>query len=146
MGLIRGGGLAERWDKVDTNGECWVWTGATDSWGYGEIRVGGKNHKTHRLSYEENVGSIPDGLIVRHLVCDNPPCVRPSHLSLGTHKDNSEDRDRKGRNYWSNKTHCPQGHEYTGENTYVHPSGSRRCRECGRKEARDRMRRKRAAN
>jgi hypothetical protein len=75
---------------------CWEWRGSKDSYGYGHIRVNGKLEKAHRYSYKIFIGPIPDGLLVCHR-CDNPPCVKPEHLFLGTHLDNSRDRDLKGR-------------------------------------------------
>lgn len=83
------------WDKVKKGKGCWEWT-AANSRGYGKFRLGGKTLAAHRVSYEWANGPIPDGLVVMH-TCDNPPCVRPAHLRLGTHGDNAVDRDRKGR-------------------------------------------------
>lgn len=78
---------------------CWEWNGpgGRDVYGYGRFRIGGgKRKKAHRAFYERFVGVIPDGMIVRHL-CDNPPCVNPAHLAVGTHHDNAQDRVRHGR-------------------------------------------------
>jgi hypothetical protein len=88
--------LAERfWAKVDTSGECWLWTAATDSHGYGQIYVGPgaspKKQPAHRVSWFMEHGPIPDGLFVDHL-CFTPLCVRPSHLRLATNKQNHENR------------------------------------------------------
>ncbi len=72
---------------------CWIWTASKDTHGYGKT---GRNIKTHRLSWEVNVGPIPPGLCVLHK-CDNPPCCNPQHLFLGTKKDNSQDMSSKNR-------------------------------------------------
>lgn len=86
------------WDRVDRRGaeECWEWRGAKQKYGHGLLSVAGRNLKAHRISYEYHVGPIPDGLCVRHR-CDNPPCVNPAHLELGTRADNNRDRDERGR-------------------------------------------------
>ena len=84
------------WDKVDTRGECWVWTGSRTSKGYGKFGVsGGKWELAHRVAWRI-YHSDPGLLYVLHR-CDNPPCVRKEHLFLGDAKANAEDRERKGR-------------------------------------------------
>lgn len=95
--------LTERfWGKVNKergfgpNGDCWEWTGHRMKFGYGVIRSDGKVHKAHRISYSINIAPIPDDLMVCHH-CDNPACVRPDHLFVGTHQDNMDDRMAKGR-------------------------------------------------
>lgn len=83
-------------DRTDT---CWVWTGNTSRNGYGSIQEGGRNSKTvsaHRYSYEIHKGRIPNGMVVMH-ACDNPSCVNPEHLSVGTPQENTQDMIRKGR-------------------------------------------------
>ena len=84
------------WEKVDKSGECWVWTASRDAKGYGCFGVAGKIKRTHRLSFLMHNGEIPSHLIVCHS-CDNPSCVNPDHLWLGTHQDNAIDRERKNR-------------------------------------------------
>jgi hypothetical protein len=75
---------------------CREWQGARQPTGYGEITVNGKSATTHRLAWELAHGPIPTGMCVCHH-CDNPPCCEPSHLFLGTHKDNMQDAAKKGR-------------------------------------------------
>lgn len=88
--------------EVDEASGCWVWKRAAGGFGYGAIYVRGRLERAHRLSYELHVGPIPDGLHVCHR-CDNPPCVNPAHLFVGTQFDNLDDMTRKGRR-WSKLT------------------------------------------
>lgn len=85
------------WAKVDKSGECWNWT-AFKSKGYGYIQCGqGNSVRAHRFSWVLHNGEIPEGMLVCHK-CDNPSCVRPDHLFLGTPLDNVVDMLSKGRN------------------------------------------------
>lgn len=85
------------WSHVRMDGDCWEWTAARTPLGYGvAVAENRRITKAHRLSWELAVGAIPPGLYVLHL-CDNPPCVRPSHLALGTQATNMADASRKGR-------------------------------------------------
>lgn len=79
-----------------TEAGCIEWQSTRGAKGYGRIYRSGKFHSAHRLSYERTHGTIPDGLIVRHK-CDNPPCVNPDHLEIGTHLDNSNDCTERQR-------------------------------------------------
>lgn len=85
------------WSFVEKGPDCWLWTGSNDGDdGYGRIKRGPKNIGSHRASWIIHFGEIPKGLQVCH-TCDNPPCVRPDHLFLGTSRDNSQDCVSKGR-------------------------------------------------
>lgn len=77
-------------------GPCWLWTAAVSTNGYGQFRIGKKNTVASRYSYELAYGPIVGGLWVLHH-CDNPPCVRPDHLYLGTHRDNTNDMVNRSR-------------------------------------------------
>jgi hypothetical protein len=87
---------AQFWAKVRKTRGCWLWIGTTTADGYGRCGFGRGRRMAHRFSWELRNGPIKDGLLVLHR-CDNPPCVRPSHLFLGTDADNSDDMIRKGR-------------------------------------------------
>lgn len=95
------------WNKVDkkSDDECWEWLGTKPGGAYGAITIERVSYKAHRVSWVLHNGEIPEGLLVCH-TCDNPGCVNPTHLFLGTQKDNLEDMDKKGRRkYYNNETH-----------------------------------------
>jgi hypothetical protein len=89
------------WAKVNRSDGCWEWTGMLSSDGYGRLRIGmGRAHfRAHRISYFLAFGTDPGGMLVCHS-CDNPKCVRPGHLFLGSPGDNAADKVAKGRHRW----------------------------------------------
>lgn len=148
--------VADRfWEKVDQSGECWIWMGARTSRGYGVLQVAKHPVYVHRLALELDGRPLKEGQMACH-TCDNPPCVRASHLFVGDAVINAADMAAKGRAYRGPKpqeqiakmiegrkrweaehpydeasyTHCVHGHEYTPDNTYRNKDGSRHCRTC----------------
>lgn len=85
------------WRRVVKTDTCWLWMGAKSK-GYGRYRIvrGANSRRCHRVSWELAHGPIPPGMVVMHS-CDNPSCVNPAHLSLGTQRDNVHDAIAKGR-------------------------------------------------
>ena len=118
------------WAKVDIGHpeECWLWKGGLTRGGYGAFKVNGRQGRAHRYSFFLANGFYPP--VVMHN-CDNPPCVNPCHLTAGTQALNMADCVAKGRYVKAQtlKTHCPKGHEYSPENTYIH-NNNRQCRVC----------------
>lgn len=115
------------WDKVDSTDVrgCWPWKQSTGSHGYGQTWDGRTVLLAHRVAYRLHYGPIPDGMTVDH-TCHNRRCCNPYHLRLLSNVENAQANGKHA------VTHCPQGHEYTPENTYKNPKGHRFCRECAR--------------
>ncbi len=84
------------WAYVNKDGACWEWTGVRNDYGYGLFGFGGRVYRSHRFAYQLTYGEFPKAICVLHR-CDNPPCVRPDHLFLGTKLDNILDMRAKGR-------------------------------------------------
>lgn len=122
------------WAHVAKGDGCWEYTGARGTFGYGNVNIGASRYdRAHRVSWRLTHGAIPGGMQVLHR-CDNPPCVRPDHLFLGTPSDNVRDMMGKARGggQFAAPAHCKHGHEFTEANTERRADGNRRCRQCRR--------------
>lgn len=113
------------WRKVEITESCWIWFGAIDSSGYGNIQYNNKVWKAHRLMYTELVGEIPEDKQLDHL-CRVRKCVNPDHLEEVSQQENL----RRGIYWQTLKTHCPSGHKYDSANTIINKNGHRVCRAC----------------
>lgn len=115
--------------KVTFGATCWDWTGAVSPKGYGRVSVNGRALYPHRLIHEALIGPIPLGYQVDHVRawgCNSRACVRPSHLEVVTSEENVR------RSLSTPKTHCPRGHELSGNNLFLNRKGWRSCRTCAR--------------
>ena len=131
------------WEKVERSDDpdgCWRWTGALAGQ-YGVIRANGRQQAAHRVSYELELGPIPDGLDL-NWTCGHRWCIRPGHLTPATRRETLlRGNTVAARNV--GVTHCPRGHEYNAANTHITRVGRRRCRECDRTKSRERWRQRR---
>lgn len=128
------------WNETESG--CWEWKGSRNDFGYGLVTVtrqGLLGERAHRLMFERANGPIPAGLVVRHK-CDNPPCVNPDHLELGTQQQNVDDMVSRGRHWMYGRTECPNGHDVTAPGalkTVVSKGMSyQACVECARERSR----------
>ncbi len=114
--------------KITDNG-CWEWQGAIDKDGYGFFTIG-KLMRAHRASYLLFKGELTKGLQIDHL-CRNRPCVNPNHLEEVTAKTNTLRSPITTASINTKKTHCINGHSYSGDNLQIiKTTGERRCRTC----------------
>lgn len=130
------------WAHVDrpSTTDCWTWKGAVSQYGYG--RYGKGSQPAHRVAYRLVLGPIrTDGDWTLDHLCRNRLCVNPFHMEVVTRGENVRRGDAgKARGAQMRaRTHCPSGHAYDAENTYIYPStGHRECRACGREKQRRR--------
>lgn len=120
-------------DRVDVRGpdECWPWTGRTRQWdGRGKVRWLGKSTASSKAVWSIWARITPP----RHLFvchsCNNPKCCNPAHLYLATHAENQQYAVESGTQTNTRKTHCPQGHPYSGDNLVLEKRGDRTTRKC----------------
>ena len=120
---------------IDGPFQCWLYTGAIAN-GYGIISLANENVGVHRISAALHLGfDLNSDLQVLHQTfCPNKHCFNPAHLYIGTQADNIRDQiiNRTHSSFiGKDKTHCPKGHEYSEENTYINPyDNSRVCKTC----------------
>lgn len=121
------------WEKVNKTAGCWIWEGALGRKGYGRFVTSSGLVGAHRVAYQLANGPFDLAMFVCHS-CDNPKCVNPAHLFLGSNHDNMVDMIAKKRNVNQQKTHCPLGHEYSGTNLIIRTRQGRAnyrvCRAC----------------
>jgi HNH endonuclease len=110
---------------IRTEHGCWLWIGAKVPKGYGQFKIGEKVYRAHRVAYELFKEEVPEGMFVLHS-CDNPSCVNPDHLFVGTNSDNIQDSFDKGRS--SNVGELHPGHKLT-EDDVLHILGSDKSNE-----------------
>lgn len=143
--------------EVHTGG-CWIWTNVVGMYGYGQHSVDRRSVTAHRWAYEHYVGPIPENITLDHLChtrdescrggpgCLHRRCVNPAHLEPVTMRENLSRSSNAPATLNTQKTHCPQGHAYAGDNLVIDEKGRRRCRDCGRWRAREYARRRRATS
>jgi hypothetical protein len=122
-----------RANSTEAPNGCWIWTKSYRTDGYGQINVNRKPVAAHRAMWLAMHGEWferKEDKLVCH-TCDDRRCINPDHLWIGTASQNNADRDIKGRNAWSNKTVCKNGHAFTPENTRQ-TLKQRFCRTCHR--------------
>jgi len=135
-------------ERLGPRNECWPWHGSKiKKDGRGVMSIDNRNVTAPRIAWRVFHGEWPaSGLFVCH-TCDNPNCINPHHLWLGSNQENILDASRKGRLNGQSKTHCKRGHPFNEENTIVVRGTARSCRMCQRmhQSKYDRKRRARAA-
>ena len=132
--------INERYSIDDSTG-CWLWKDAVDHDGYGVITVDRRQLRANRFVAHLYFGfDLNSNLLICHK-CDNPPCVNPEHLFVGTPSDNMQDSVRKGRNFCASKIMCKRGHDLNKDNVLLYKN-TRYCRVCRRIRERGRSQRR----
>lgn len=114
------------WGRIDTSGDCWIWTGPVNNKGYGQFFISHKGYLVHRLAYQDICGPIPEGFELDH-ACRNTRCCNPAHLVPVTHRENMR------RSKAATKMSCKRGHDWTNpRNVQFRRDGRRWCLACQR--------------
>lgn len=110
---------------------CWLWLGCVGRYGHGKLTYKRRGKDAHRLVYELLVGEVPKGLVLDHRHCDNPSCVNPDHLLPSTYRQNTLRSKKTLASKFLERTHCKNGHPFSGDNLSSEPrSKSRICLAC----------------
>lgn len=122
--------LLEQNSVPEPNSGCWLWLRGLSSTGYAVWMIGRRQWRVSHLALLSRGIQVPSGFDACHH-CDNPPCVNPDHLFVGTRRDNMQDAKAKGRTKGPPMSlMCPLGHEMAGHNLHVGIDGKRRCKAC----------------
>lgn len=116
--------------NIDSKTECWNWINK-ESKGYGRFIIDGTYYQAHRISFHLFNGELIQGLVIDH-TCRNKRCVNPDHLRQVTARINAIENNDSPTAINANKTHCPQGHEYSVSGTYTANKAGKRCKICAK--------------
>lgn len=111
------------------NDECWLWAAGTNDSGYGVFTIGKRQYRAHRVAVRNAGYGVPTKAVIDH-ICRNRLCVNPRHLRTVDRFTNVHENSDALAHKNSLKTHCPQGHPYSGDNLVIRKSGRRRCKQC----------------
>lgn len=125
--------LEDMWINAspEPNSGCWLWCGKVSKSGYGDVWVGDRLHRAHRVSYEIVNGPVPVGFELDHL-CRVRCCINPAHIEPVTRRENTLRGVGPAMSSFRqlSKTHCRSGHPYSGDNLRILYDGRRGCRIC----------------
>lgn len=128
--------LDKFWSNVNVieSTGCWEWAGKRMPYGgYGRISIGGMRGYAHRVAWMLSGRTLTPGRWILHH-CDNPPCIRPDHMYMGTPKDNAQDREKRGRGRKRERSgaECIRGHVFDADNPGRNKRGVAMCKVCDR--------------